>query len=554
MIPAYALYRRSRKHQDLSIEEQRQEIRRWAEQHGYAIVREFADDRSGLDTERRSGFRGLLEICSSAGRGEADVVLVYDVSRFSRLEPDEAAYHEHSLKRAGVRVIYTHEAGANEAGIAGSLVKSLKRAMAHDYSLKLSQVVTRGLRAHAERGQWVGGRPPYGLRRALRQPDGALIVLDRWRAKGETVVLVADPIEAAVVVEIYECYVERGMGLAAIAEMLNARGVPAPTSDRRQGVRAWTKGTLWAILRNPIYIGTLIYGKFRYSEIGRKRGKVRHPDSARIVKEQAAPVIVPRNLWEAAQAKHGTRKFGVGRPWHHPYLLSGLIVCQHCGKKFRAHKQSRGSVSAYYLCGGYHDSGPSVCDGLRIPAPYLEHAVVDGIQKRLGRVLDKDLLRGMLRGFLESEQQPEEDLTRPLKAQLAGTRQQINRLVDALAGGADLSSVRGRLAELEREEARLRAELERSRAVPPRPRDLSGMIEDLIGAVQQFPAVLESGNDEERKAVVRTFLQEIRVEKATRQATLRWYRLPRTSVSLKLVELRGLEPLTPRLPALCSPN
>ncbi len=531
MIPAYALYRRSRKHQDLSIEEQRQEIRRWAEQHGYAIVREFADDRSGLDTERRSGFRGLLEICSSAGRGEADVVLVYDVSRFSRLEPDEAAYHEHSLKRAGVRVIYTHEAGANEAGIAGSLVKSLKRAMAHDYSLKLSQ-----------------------LRRALRQPDGALIVLDRWRAKGETVVLVADPIEAAVVVEIYECYVERGKGLAAIAEMLNARGVPAPTSDRRQGVRAWTKGTLWAILRNPIYIGTLIYGKFRYSEIGRKRGKVRHPDSARIVKEQAAPVIVPRNLWEAAQAKHGTRKFGVGRPWHHPYLLSGLIVCQHCGKKFRAHKQSRGSVSAYYLCGGYHDSGPSVCDGLRIPAPYLEHAVVDGIQKRLGRVLDKDLLRGMLRGFLESEQQPEEDLTRPLKAQLAGTRQQINRLVDALAGGADLSSVRGRLAELEREEARLRAELERSRAVPPRPRDLSGMIEDLIGAVQQFPAVLESGNDEERKAVVRTFLQEIRVEKATRQATLRWYRLPRTSVSLKLVELRGLEPLTPRLPALCSPN
>ena len=80
------------------------------------------------------------------------------------------------------------------------------------------------------------------------------------------------------------------------------------------------------------------------------------------------------------------------------------------------------------------------------------------------------------------------------------------------------------------------------------------MIEDLTGALEQFPAMLESGNDEERKAVVRAFLQEIRVEKATRQATLRWYRLPRTSVSLKLVELRGLEPLTPRLPALCSPN
>ena len=500
-----------------------------------------------------AGFVRSLQICDSRRR-EADVVLVYDVSRFSRLEPDEAAYHEHLLKRAGVRVIYTHEAGANEAGVEGSLVKNLKRAMAHDYSLKLSQVVTRGLRAHAGLGQWVGGRLPYGYRRAVRQRDGTLLILDRWKAKGETLVLDVDPIEAAVVLDSYDSYVTRGMGLCAISAMLNERGVPPATSDRRRGVHAWTKGTVWAILRNPIYVGTLIYGKSRYSEIGKKQGKVRRPDADRIVVEQAAPVIVPRPLWEAAQAKHGSRKFGVGRPWHHPYLLSGLIVCGHCGKRFRAHKQLHGSVSAYYVCGGYIASGRSVCDGLRISLPYLDEAVVDGIQKRLRRVLDEDLLRSTLRELLASQQQAAEDLTGALEAQLAGTRQQIGRLVDALAGGADLSSVRGRLAELEREEARLQAELEQNRSVPTPPGDLSATIHDLIGALDRFPEVLESGNDEERKAVVRAFLQEIRVEKGTRQAILSWYRLPRTDVSLKLVELRGLEPLTPRLPALCSPN
>src|SRR6266852_5612673 len=42
----------------------------------------------------------------------------------------------------------------------------------------------------------------------------------------------------------------------------------------------------------------------------------------------------------AAQAKHGTRKFGVGRSWHRPYLLNGLVVCDHCGKRFRAHKKT----------------------------------------------------------------------------------------------------------------------------------------------------------------------------------------------------------------------
>jgi hypothetical protein len=64
------------------------------------------------------------------------------------------------------------------------------------------------------------------------------------------------------------------------------------------------------------------------------------------------------------------------------------------------------------------------------------------------------------------------------------------------------------------------------------------------------PAV---GALEERRALVRSLLARIRVEKATRRAVLNWYRLPR-DLSLMMVELRGIEPLTPRLPASCSPS
>ena len=129
MIPAYALYRRSRAHQDLSVEEQRAAVRSWSKERGYRIVREFADDASGLDTDRRQEFQALLQVCSNPRLREAEVVLCYDVSRFSRLEPDEAAFHEYGLKRAGVRVVYTHEPGANEDGLTGHLVKSLKRVL-----------------------------------------------------------------------------------------------------------------------------------------------------------------------------------------------------------------------------------------------------------------------------------------------------------------------------------------------------------------------------------------------------------------------------------------
>jgi hypothetical protein len=94
----------------------------------------------------------------------------------------------------------------------------------------------------------------------------------------------------------------------------------------------------------------------------------------------------------------------------------------------------------------------------------------------------------------------------------------------------------------------------RGRIAATNPADLDAAVDTLRDALRRFSEVLAAREPEERKAVVRAFLQEIRIEKTTRQAVLRWLRLPRVDLSIKLVELRGLEPLTPRLPALCSPN
>ena len=121
----------------------------------------------------------------------------------------------------------------------------------------------------------------------------------------------------------------------------------------------------------------------------------------------------------------------------------------------------------------------------RIPAPYLDGAVVNGIQKRLAVILNEDLLRRILLEKL-GEQQPAEDLTGRIQEKLAGTRQ-IRRLVDALAQGADLSSVKDRLGDLEQERGHLEGELERIRAaVLTRPEDLNSVINDLIGRLGQF--------------------------------------------------------------------
>jgi hypothetical protein len=60
---------------------------------------------------------------------------------------------------------------------------------------------------------------------------------------------------------------------------------------------------------------------------------------------------------------------------------------------------------------------------------------------------------------------------------------------------------------------------------------LAPTIDSLLDALGQLPDILATGDPEERKAVVRVFLQEIRIEKTTRQAILSWHRLPRVDES-----------------------
>jgi hypothetical protein len=109
---------------------------------------------------------------------------------------------------------------------------------------------------------------------------------------------------------------------------------------------------------------------------------------------------------------------------------------------------------------------------------------------------------------------------------------------------------------LERERERLERELTAAQAWDAKPDGGNEPNrERVVMALAKLRAVLESREPEERKAVVRSFLRGITINKKADQATLTWFRLPALqNVGLKLVELRGVEPLTPRLPALCSPN
>ncbi len=96
-------------------------------------------------------------------RADFSALLVYDVSRWGRFQDvDESAYYEYVLKRAGTRVHYCAEQFENDGSMSSSVLKTLKRSMAAEYSRELSVKVFSGQCRLIELGFHQGQPAGYG--------------------------------------------------------------------------------------------------------------------------------------------------------------------------------------------------------------------------------------------------------------------------------------------------------------------------------------------------------------------------------------------------------
>jgi predicted site-specific integrase-resolvase len=137
--------RMSTEHQQYSPENQLEIIRQYAAAHNMEIIQEYSDHgRSGLNIAGREGLNQLMDDVE-AKRTSFTSLLVYDVSRWGRFQDvDESAYYEYVLKRSGIRVHYYAEQFENDGSMSSSVLKTLKRSMAAEYSRELSVKVFSG--------------------------------------------------------------------------------------------------------------------------------------------------------------------------------------------------------------------------------------------------------------------------------------------------------------------------------------------------------------------------------------------------------------------------
>ncbi|MBT2748275.1 recombinase family protein [Lysobacter sp. ISL-42] len=346
-------------HQRYSTENQRDALVRYAEQHGMAVVRTYADEgKSGLSLEGRRSLQSLLHDVQNGSPG-FNAILVYDVTRWGRFQDaDESAYYEYLCRRSGIEVVYCAEPFENDGSPMAVIIKSVKRAMAAEYSRELSVKVFAGQCRLIELGFRQGGTAGFGLRRMLvdehRQPKGELGPGERKSLQLDRVVLTPGPAEeVAVVQQIFEWFTDARRSEQEIADTLNELAI-RPDPDR-----VWTRGSVHQILINEKYIGHNVYNRTSYKL---KVKRVTNPSEMWVRSDRAFQAVVSAELFTHAKQIILERSRPVDDAamlsqlrdlYARVGMLSGLLIDEQVGMPSSSTYRQRfgGLLRAYTLVG-----------------------------------------------------------------------------------------------------------------------------------------------------------------------------------------------------------
>jgi len=395
---------------------------------------------------------GLQELLADAARRPArfDRVIVESISRLSR-NSSVAFRVEDELRVAGVRLCAADE--PLEESFGTIVLRHVNIGIARGYHHELMVESRQGLETSTRQGWHTGGVALYGYRFAVHDhpnPHKA----SRGQAKRT---LELDPVRAPVVRAIYEMYLSGGIGLTQIRDHLNAepdRYPPPIPVDPARSLGAWSRSSVWEVLRNPKYTGHQVWNRR-----ARKKGHNReNPPEAWIWSEAPAhPALVSREEHDAVQARavaNQRSRQAVPATEVRPaaktdYLYRGLLRCGICGLRMWGNHRRR---STYYSCQPSHQRAKDIPAGH--PAHvYLNEARLDAaLRPFLATALfgpDRtDYWRRCLQEAAEPGQAaPAAERVREVEAEIADLERRLSRQLLNFEGDDVTAALRRRVAE-----------------------------------------------------------------------------------------------------------
>lgn len=188
--------------------------------------------------------------------------------------------------------------------------------------------------------------------------------------------LVVKEDEAPIVQMIFDWFTEDGQSTGWIARQLTSMGIPTMRKSNE-----WSKETIKDMLRNPIFIGKIRWGRFktvkRPNPNTGKLEKVRvraKPSEVKIV-EGKHDGIISEEQFEKAQAlltKKQQPRVNANLEIVNP--LAGLLFCAKCGKSMAWFNAKHGRVIRY------HHRESAVCKVKSLPVTDVLDALVEALK------------------------------------------------------------------------------------------------------------------------------------------------------------------------------
>ena len=229
--------------------------------------------------------------------------------------------------------------------------------------------------------------------------------------------------------------------------------------------------------------------------------------------EGAWPALVSKELFDDVQQAMRARAPKVQRPARvgSKFLLSGLLKCGVCGKSYSAQGAKSGQF-AYYICSTLHREGAGTCSARYLNAPKLEAFVVEKIRERILNEETIVALVTLVAEEIDAMAGEHSGRLEVIEAELSDVRKRLEKLYEAIET-SDLTlevlsprifSLRHREEQLEAARHDAETQLEQRRVDLPNTDEITRYVAD-------FRDFLKDGTFPERKALIRNFVEGIKV-------------------------------------------
>src|SRR5437660_4511565 len=306
---------------------------------GWVLAKTRYDDGgfSGGNIERPA----LQDLLGDIRAGRIDIVVVYKVDRLTRSLADFARLVE-LFDAQGVSFVSVTQQ-FNTTSSMGRLTLNVLLSFAQFEREVTGERIRDKIAASKKKGMWMGGNVPLGYDASERT-------------------LVVKPAEAETVRRIFALYRELGC-VRRVKEAADRLGLKtkrsATANGSERGGKPFSRGHIYNLLSNPIYIGEIAH-----------KGQL-YPGQH--------PALINADTWAAVRDQLAANARDHRRKAHatEPSLLAGVLVDARGERLTASHAVKKGRRYRYYVSGALiTQEGTDPAQGWRLPAQEIEDVVI----------------------------------------------------------------------------------------------------------------------------------------------------------------------------------